>query len=104
MSEFIALPNVDGDAFVLRRQSPWDWTRRTILVDGGRNPVALLDALNNAREWRLGSSPYDVDFDVVAVTHGDQDHTAGPLALLGALTPSGTYAWRISEIWLPAAW
>lgn len=105
MNEFIALPNVEGDAFVLRRQSWLDGSRHTILVDGGRDPEALLAELAHVWRWRLGAAaPAGLHFDVVAVTHGDQDHTAGPLAVLGEIGSSKQYTWRVGEVWLPAAW
>lgn len=69
-----------GDAIVVR-----DPGGRTMLVDGGRDPAVLRDALRRNGVARI---------DVVVATHGDADHVGG----LAAVVPS-----RVDQLWYAGA-
>lgn len=81
MATFDALP-VSGDAFLLNMEG------KTVLVDGGRNPAKLVQALSGV-----------TTLDVVICTHNDADHAKGLATLLDEKgAPS------VKEFWLPGRW
>jgi competence protein ComEC len=74
----VAMDVGQGDALLIRDRS-------TLLVDGGRDPMVLEDALARHRVSRV---------DVLVATHGDADHTGGLLGITERLA--------IGELWVPA--
>ena len=74
----VALDVGQGDAILLQ-----DPSGRAVLIDGGSDPGTLDRALRRHAVSRL---------DVVVATHGDADHVAGLVELLGA--------YDVGELWV----
>ncbi|MCL1599400.1 MAG: ComEC/Rec2 family competence protein, partial [Actinomycetia bacterium] len=74
----VALDVGQGDAILLQ-----DPSGRSILIDGGPDPGTLDRALRRHGVSRL---------DVVVATHGDADHVAGLVEVLGA--------YEVGELWI----
>jgi hypothetical protein len=85
---FIALPNVNGDAFVYQRFNGSAGGFRTVFVDGGSRIKQL--------ECNLAKAIENSHVNVLVVTHGDADHTKGAQYILRSSRP-------VDEVWLPAA-
>lgn len=68
-----------GDAVLVRGPSGF-----VALVDGGRDPLVLADALRRSGVRRL---------DLVVVTHGDADHVGGLASLIGSIP--------VAALWVP---
>jgi hypothetical protein len=83
MTQFIAVPVGQGDAFYLKRDG------FSVLVDGGRSRLNF---------HSMFTSTVGVDsVDVLVCTHNDADHANGILGFL----ESGL---KCNEIWLPGRW
>jgi len=92
----IALDVGQGDAYFI------DVGNATMLIDGGPDPVRVLDELGATL------APWQRRIDVVALTHAHTDHGAGLLAVLErydvglAIEPEGLNASPLTDLWSAA--
>lgn len=83
MSQFIAIPVAQGDAFYLERD---DWSA---LVDGGRSRAGFHSLFKDATNTQ--------GVNILVCTHNDADHANG---ILGFLEDGLS----CDEVWLPGRW
>src|SRR4051812_41631431 len=90
-----------GDCFVIKFQDR-DGINRNILIDGGNN---FTDFKKNLKEYSLELVKQNEKFDIIIVTHIDQDHIKGVLYLLNERKkdPNGIGRLGIDSFWFNSA-